>query len=413
MIRAMLVFSILWIGALGVSAETFELTPKKIKITKKNADIFPELELRVQDVLTGVNSEPNYKSKAPQKFITSFGGEDGVEVAFAVDESKAGKGYTSLYADVTGKGDLKKAKRVSGKPVLRGSFYEDTTFKPFEVEIPISEDAEPYPVQARIAVRFSNPGSHYPDDSTLYLTSLSAMEGEVVFGETTQQMVLFDANCNGVFGEKTSATGHGLGARGDKIWVGDKLGSIDDAYVGAIPIGKYFLHGGKYYELTFPTSTQVQIAETEVPLGRVRIPSEGYILELVDGNDLLVITDQGTEEIDVPVGHYAVRSPHFRRKGKGGIWELEGKPGACDAKFDVSEGNVTEFMIGPPLKVQITATPRSGSGGYYVSLSFKLEGAEGEEYQYLRKDGKKVKLPEVSIRNDRGREVKKGHFEYG
>jgi hypothetical protein len=42
-----------------------------------------------------------------------------------------------------------------------------------------------------------------------------------------------------------------------------------------------------------------------------------------------------------------------------------------------------------------------------------MEGQDGEEYAYLRKNGRKVPLPEISIRNSRGKEVKKGRFEYG
>ncbi len=389
----------------------FELKSRKIKITKQTADVFPELELQAQEALAGALKEPKYKSKDPQKFLTTFG--ESVEVLFAVDEKRAGKGYTSLYADVTGLGDLTKGKRVSGKPVVRGSYYRDTTFAPFEVQIPIEDGAEAFPVQARFAARFDQPGAPAPSSSSLYLTSLCAMEGKVEFGETKQTMVIFDANCNGVFGEKASATAFGASSKSDRIWVGKGAGKLDQAYMEALPIGKYYAFEDKYYELDFSDGDSVSITETEVPLGKIQVSQPGFIFELADGNEVLCVSGGKEQVINMPVGDYKVVAPSFRQKYKGAIWELEGKLGSCKAKFDVAEGGTTEVAVGPPLKVVIDAKVKSQYGATYVTMDFKLEGANGEEYQFLKKDGRKVALPEISIRNSRGREVKKGRFEYG
>lgn len=414
MIRALLVlFFVGFVTAPALFADSFELKPKKIKVTSKNVEVFPELELRAQDSLGGVLREPKYKSRNPQRFSSAFGDDGGIEVSFGVDEKRPGKGFDSLWADITGKGDLAKGKRVSGKPQLRGSTYEDTTFKPFEIAIPTGDDSEDFPVQARFSVNWGTPGAGEPEDASLYLTALSAMEGTVELGGQKQTMMVFDANCNGVFGEKASAGTTGSAAKGDRIWLGSGTPKPEDAYVEALPVGKYIPFGGKYYEVSFPDNTTVEINQAEVPMGRIKVDSPGFLLELAQGGDVLCVSGGQDTEVDIPAGDYKVVVPNFRLKGKGGIWELEGSPGSCKAAFAVEEGQVTEVAIGPPLKIVIDTTMSRSGSGYVVSLKFRIEGSQGEEYKFLRKNGRKVKLPALSVRNDRGKEVKKGHFEYG
>lgn len=400
----------------SATAQTFELKPKKIKLTSKNAEVFPELELRVQSAISTITKEPKYKSSDPQKFVTTFGGEDGLEVIFAGDEKKgSGKGFDSLFADIDGTGNLAKGKRLSAKPVRISTSSEDTTFPPLKLEIPAGEEAKgtKYEVQARLTVSRPTLPERTPKDSTLYLTSLYALEGEVMFGEAKQKMVVFDANCNGVFGEKGSIGSSGRREQADTIWVGSKTPSLEDAYVGSLPLGKYLIHEGKYYELGISEDHQATITPAEVTLGKVKVSSPGFLLELREGKDVLYISNTEGQELDMPVGNYTVTTPGFRRKGKGGIWELQGDPGSINESFEITEGGTTEVEVGPPLKLVLANSMSRQGTGYVVSLKFSLEGQNGEVYKYLRQNGKRVKLPEVSIRNEKGKEVKKGHFEYG
>ena len=72
------VFAILAVAIIALSslrAETFELQAKKLKVNKKNADVFPELELRPAQNLD-IEKEPKYKSDHPQKFSAVFGIRD-------------------------------------------------------------------------------------------------------------------------------------------------------------------------------------------------------------------------------------------------------------------------------------------------------------------------------------------------
>ncbi|MFH0946966.1 MAG: hypothetical protein V2A76_17380 [Planctomycetota bacterium] len=394
-------------------ADSFELTPKKIKLNDKNAEIFPEIVLRVQASLPGVTKEPKYHSKNPQRFASTFGKGGEVRVSLVVDERKGpGKGYDCLVADIAGAGDLSQGKKVSGKPVKRGISYEDTSFSPFEVELKTDGSPTQLPVQARFSVSRNGPGDPSPRDSSLYLTALHALTGSVMFGDKKVDMVVFDANCNGTFGDKGVPRGKLGAAPGDKVWIGTGSASLEDACMEAIPIGKYYLFEGEYYEVGF-TQSGVEIAKATVPLGRIRVSNPGYLLELVQGDDVLYVSAEKEQEIDVPVGRYQINTPGFRRRGRGGIWELEGEPGGCKESFTVGEGQVTEIALGPPIRLVITGTTQAQGNGIVVYLDFAIEGSTGEKYKYLRQNGKKVDLPEVFIRTPGNKLVKKGRFEYG
>ena len=394
--------------------EDFVLQVESIKVTQTNLEVFPEIELRPQESLVGIAREPSYKSKFPQKFVGSFGADGATKVAFAADEKRPGKGYATLIVDTKGDGELARGKRLSGKPMLRGDSYEDTEFGMLDIEVPIEGGTIEYPVHVRYSVKLNGYGGDEPTDSSLYLQAMCVLQGKVQLGEVEQTMMVFDANCNGIFGEKGTASSAGATTKGDKIWIGNGSPKHEDAYIQALPIGKYFLFGGDYYELNFGAGSTVNVKKTDVPLGKVEVSEPDFLLELVEGSDVLCVNGIDGTVLDMPTGDYRVIAPGFRRKGKGGIWELEGKPGACKLSFEVSKDSQTEIELGPPLKIIVDAKVKDrGATGWYLELKYRMEGANGEEYAYLRQNGKKVKLPEVSIRNSRGKEVKKGHFEYG
>jgi len=389
-----------------LSADSFELKLKKIKVNKKNAEMLPEMELRPA-ALSGISSEPRYRSDYPQKFKASFGDGDGIDVAFAVDEKRgSGKGFDFLYVDVNGGGDLSGGKKLSGKSSNRGYSYLDTSFSKFDIEIPSGGGIQEYPVQARFSIQ-----RNQTNNSSLYLMPLCVLEGDIQFGETQCEIVVFDSNCNGVFGEKGSPGGRR--ASGDRVWIGKKAPKVEDAYVEALPLGKYYLFEDQYYEIEFGSQSQVDINRADVPLGTVKVNNPGFLLELVQGNSVLYANNEKGTEVKVPVGSYRVNNAGFRLRHKGQLWELEGQPGSCTEQFTVMESEVSEISVGPPLKIMVTADMRNEGNGVVASLDFYIAGSAGEKYKYLREGGKKVDLPEISIRNSKGKEVEEGRFEYG
>lgn len=407
MLRKALAFLVLGIIAhSSLWADTFELQVKKLKVTKKNADIFPELELRpVQDL--NVDKEPKYRSDYPQKFMTAFGNGEEMTVSFAVDEKRgSGKGFDLLYVDSKGNGDLAKGKKVTGKTSKRSYSYTDTQFSAFEVLMPRPDGSAGFPVQARFSIRKDT-----TDDSSLYLMPLCVLEGKIAFDGKQQKIIIFDSNCNGVFGETGSLRGSTVA--GDRVWIGPGSPKYEAAYAEALPLGKYHFFEDKYYEVKFTENNEVDITTADVPLGTLKVNNPGFLLELIDGGDVLYVSNEKGTEILCPEGNYRVNNASFRCKYKGAIWELEGRPGTFGRSFKVDEGGVTEIDVGAPLKISISADTRPMGNGIVASFDFSIQGSAGETYQYLKKGGKKVDLPEISIRDPKNREVEKGGFEYG
>ena len=391
--------------ALGTArADTFELKPRKIKITKKNADILPEVELRPISGMA-VEKEPKYKSDAPQRFSHNFGADGSHRVHFVVDEKRGtGKGYDYIYADLEAAGDLTKCKKLPGKTNHRGYSYEDTNFATVQVPVPGGADAVP------VALRFTTQKGN-PTQSSLYLTPLAMLEGSVQVGDAKLKLMLFDANCNGAFGEAARLVSGKV--QGDRVWIGKGSPKPEDAYSESLPLGKYYAHEGKFYTIVFPEAGVVEVAPAEVPVGTVKVSNPGFLLELVDRDSVLYVGSEESTEAAVPVGNWRVTNASFRRRYKGKLWELEGQPGSCSEGFNIKEGSVTEINAGPPLKIQISASTRRVGTGLVASLRFSIGGSAGETYQYLKEGGKKVDLPAVLIKDPRGKVVDEGHFEYG
>jgi len=415
--QIIVIAAMLLVIPLPCEAEEFALKAKKIKLNKTNVAVLPEIELRPSgSTPDGLSKEPKYKSRRHRLFATRFGGAEGIDVVFAVDEKQgAGEGFDYLYVDVVGTGNLAKGKKLNGKVAPRGYSYLDTRFPPCEIEIPAlggapgDGRASGFPVQAR----FSHERGSV-EGCSLYLMPLCVLTGTVKLGDASKTMIVFDADCNGVFGEAGSPSGHV--ARGDKIWIGKGSPKAEAAYVEALPIGKYLFFGGEYWELSFAGGNDaktVSVKKADVPLGTVAVDNPGFILELVEDGSVLYVGGEGQRQIPVPAGSYTINTVGFRQKHRGKLWELEGKTGSCRERLTVTEGAETSIDLGPPLKIMVTTTQRPEGSLLRVSMSFSIEGIGGEVYSYLKRNGEKIDLPHISVRNKRNKEVHKGHFEYG
>lgn len=406
-----LIVAVLFLIACPCEAEEFALESKKIKLNKTNVGVLPEIELRAGGQKPAVLSrEPKYRSRHHQLFATRFGGAEGIDVVFAVDEKQGeGEGFNYLYVDNAGTGDLAKGKKLNGKVVPRGYSYLDTSFPPCEIEIPGDGGASAFPVQARFSHQRGS-----VEDCSLYLMPLCFLTGAVKLGDAQKTMIVFDADCNGVFGETGSPSGRV--ASGDKIWIGKGSPKAEAAYMEALPIGKYLFFEGAYWELSFAGtngSKTVAVKKADVPLGTLEVDNPGVILELVEGGSVLYVGGEGRNQIPVPAGTYTINTVGFRQKHKGKIWELEGKTGSCRERLTVTEDASTSVALGPPLRIMVTTSQKAEGSLTRVSMSFSIEGIGGEVYSYLKCNGEKIDLPDVSVRNSRNKEVHKGHFEYG
>ncbi|MFH2002393.1 MAG: hypothetical protein ABIK28_22160 [Planctomycetota bacterium] len=387
-------------------AESFELKIKKIKITDKNNDIFPEMALSSLKRLD--IEEPRFRSENPQRFKTFVGEGNTCPLVFAVDEKKGtGKGYDFLYADVNVTGNLVEGRRIPGKNSSTGGWFEALDFPCLDIRLPMEEGEKP--IDLPLSVRF-----HMLKGSTvawLYLTSLCILEGQVQLGESKVKMFVFDADCNGIFGGKAKVVGSKMS--GDRIWIGEGAPTPETACAESVPLGKYFCFDGDYYEFVFHRNSRVDIKKAEVPLGKIEVNQAGFLLELVQEDGVVYAESLKSNEIPVPAGQYRVNAASFRKKYKGALWTLEGATNPRSKLFDVKPGERTTIDIGPPLKLVIRADIGRRGSSLMASLGFVIKGSQDEEYTYLRKDGKKVDLPSITIRDSKNRIMDKGRFEYG
>ena len=386
-------------------AEDYELDLKKIKLNRKNTGIFPEIELR-PGMPAELSREPKYRSARPQKFVTAFGRDEAIAVAFAVDEKAGdGEGYDYLYIDSAGKGDLARGKKLNGKIVVRSRTYLDTNFPTFNIEVPDEAGAFSVPMHARLS--WSRDAEN---ESSLYLTTLCYLTGKVSFEGEERKIFVFDADCNGIFGDTGSPDG--TVSRGDRVWIGKGSMKPEGACVEALPIGRYFYCEGDYFEMKF-SGRSVSVTKADVPLGTVTVNHPGFLLELVQNGNVLYVNGGMGDSIKVPAGRYRINKVSFRKKHRGKIWELAGEPGAFGQGLTVEEDGETSLTLGAPVKIMVSSTMRTVGTGIVASLSFFIEGSGGEKYKYLLCGGKKIDLPDISVRNGSNREVHEGQFEYG
>jgi len=411
MIRS-IVFGVLVAGLLAAAteAEEYNLKVKKIKANAKTIELLPEVELRPGSP-SGLMREPKYRSRQPIKFVQRFGGGEDIAVVFAADEKMGnGEGYDYLYVDVEGQGDLAAGKKVNGKRKARDRIYFDTLYSAVEIKLPEGNGYPTFPVFARLSTMRNS-----VNDSSLYLTPLIVLEGEVKFDGEARKVMVFDANCNAVFGDLDTAGGRG-GTQGDKIWIGKKKMKPEVAYGLAIPFSRFLLQNDGCYEVEMNAdggSHTIGITMSEVPMGTIELEEPGFILTLNKGDTLLTAASEDEKTIQIPAGRYQVCNADFLRKHRGKLWKLEGRAGTFRQNFDVAESGTTSVTLGPPLKIKVNTSLGPNGNLIQANLSFAIEGQGGETYSFLRMNGKKVDLPEIQIKDPGNKVVKKGRFSYG
>lgn len=394
--------------AAPAAAEEFALSPTKIKINEKNASAFPWIELRPRN-LADLEREPKYRSRNPKKFVRHFGGGDGVTVSFAVDE-KAGnaEGYNYLYADLAGGGNLVKSKKLNGKNVLVGRNHCSAIFPTCEVEIPSAGQTAPFPIQAKFVWHVRDLG-----DALLRLTACCALKGKVRFGSKEQAVIVFDSDCNGVFGERGAPYNTPL--RGDKIWIGKKAPKMEKAYAEAISFGRYFQFEGDCFELSLDgglADPKISVEPVSGPLGMIELGTAGFVLELMQNNQVFRIDCGEATTIRVPTGTYSLHMAWLKGKMKGKPYELEGKPGSFKGQIKVEPDNTTLVELGPPLRIKISTSQRVVGTGTQIDFVSVIEGSGGEIYRRLYKYGRRFDHPLIVVRNSQNKPVHKGVFGY-
>jgi hypothetical protein len=418
--------------------------------------------------------EKNKKAKTPKKII----------------------GYNRLYLDSNGNGDLTDDKPIVAESTPEAESAEEAESKPegeaaTEKETPTMEgdtDAGILAFDPGVAFNFPKVevvldaegkktnfafslGGYLVENAEFKYASVSLKtsmyrEGDITLDGKTLHILLLDSDGNGLFNDVASVKSKSAPAGDVEIEEGDML-LIDPP--AAKPgqrrswfqfceeiekcrrrISKVVDIDGRYYDLKIsPTGDKITLAPTQLPLGSVTNPNDGY--SAVIYSDLGFITINGNKDVPVavPAGKWKLLSYKIDRtkleeaeeKAKkpdapkqsifkalsnslvsmslrsGGLPRpqstcVEAQAGSGYKAVEVRKGETVTMPFGPPYKPVVKAGSFNEEKKVaYLSLS--LIGSAGEQCTDLEIKGNRPAKPEFTLTDSKGEEVLKGSFEYG
>ncbi|MBP7052534.1 MAG: hypothetical protein KBE65_16090 [Phycisphaerae bacterium] len=183
------------------------------------------------------------------------------------------------------------------------------------------------------------------------------------------------------------------------------------------PLGRLVLLGGVYYAIDISGNGQ-ELALWPIDPERGTLILDHADCEIQcrlwsDAADQWMTVPAGQKELSLPVGKYSMARVIVRAADASGS-TLEA---ACTrdfgtlSLFEVKAGETTRLDIGPPF----TCTPRvAKTDDGTVSIEPILTGRAGEEYSIIvKRNGKSVPAPAMTIVDEKGTVLETGKFEYG
>jgi hypothetical protein len=168
---------------------------------------------------------------------------------------------------------------------------------------------------------------------------------------------------------------------------------------------------GNSYRLSFDfqpgettPSLQVNLAETDGPMGQLKLEGEFIKRLVLEADSSLVLLDSPEATIGVPAGNYR-QSSIFLDGGQAGLFQANLHQHRSN-DISVSEGASTVLKIGGPLCNSVEVQ-RSGK---VLTLKYELLGIDG--YNYTSLQGRSENPPTCAVYN-KGKEIATGKFEYG
>lgn len=355
-----------------------------------------------------VKSEPQYSMATPFRGVARLGDR---KYCFALDATDArAAGYNRLYFDVDGDGDLAHVKPIAAKNLeTRGSDFSQTEFPSVDITLNVDGNRVEYAF-------FMTALWHKSANDAFTCVSLYpavAREGTLTEGAKRTRLWLIDRNSNGRFNDATSIRTSGELIEGDvflvhpnvrKMISSNMTAGFDRQYVGRTAC---FGRNVCQTEVS-PAGDLVAITPKEVEYGEVRNAAANFRAVLFSEDyGVFWIGGARGRKISVPVGDWKV----FR-------YMLDGGSGTVvAATFDnktsmvtVRKSETSPLVLGAPFQAQVHAT-RAGTNKVYLALT--VVGVGGERCTNIRVNGKRPLRPRFVIKDENGKAVQRGLFEYG
>jgi hypothetical protein len=470
-----------------VRAETFDLELKYLEPVSPFQNTLPadyayrmgepqhffmQVGIQNQDSRSGrsfgdvISKEPaKYKSEHPLRGVAALGPH---LYGFALDTTKSDSNeYTQLHFDLNRNGDLTDDKVIEGKSMEADSTpgylpegYWGCQFPRVDVKLDFAGRSVDYSFFLIAYSAFTDVITSFDSEETAKPTKVRFVsaalqpacyrEGEILLGGKTRRVVLLDFNSNGKFDDKVqirqSSGGRATPAYGDAMLI--------DPEPQAQPVGYDWtetqmtaltsIDGALFDVKVTPGGDRLTIAPSSVPVGRVKLPCDGFRGTIYSESSVVKLDGSKSEPVALPVGAWKLMSytidltDQWAEKEKqeskatsllsaltdaltgvaGSVVSrtrttrihASGTTGVKD--LVVREGQTTALPFGPPFKPIVTASTPIRSG-QTVRLGLQLTGAGGESCSSIVVDGKKPDKPEFTITTAAGEEVATGSFEYG
>ncbi len=366
-----------------------------------------------------VTAEPDYTSAQPMYLTVALGPAGQCPVAMALDSSVGPDGERDLlYVDRDRNGDLREE-----TPVQARTYRSDLLFPATPVLINWGSHRVVYHLSVS---QYSGLRNRY------YVRSSCHHVGTLSLNGTDHRIALVDNTGNGRCDDAAT-----LPYKGDRLLVdlnGDGEWKGSQEYQS---VGRFNLIGGQFYSVRpEPDGASVTVTEADTAYGWIRFSNPVASIWLCSDNGLFRFeaakekveaekeeveaekeeVEAEKEKIDrvrVPVGSYRISGVTLaeREDVDGNAWRLGA--GTKEEKMVpcvVREGETSIMPLGPPLRIDVTATRGSGN---QINLGAKVIGQAGEEYGTFRRNDKEAPKPSLKIIDRDGKVLGEPTLDYG
>jgi hypothetical protein len=264
-------------------------------------------------------------------------------------------------------------------------------------------------------------------------------EGHITLGGKKHHVALLDFNSNGRFDDEMrlisstsmregKAVAKPWARQGDLLLVDPKPGQSSpyiatSASISRNNVSKMVNIEGRFYDMKIsPSGDKLTLEPSSISVGKMTNPS-GPFGALIYGNaGFLVIRGNKNTPAEVPVGEWKLLSYTLEptaAENKNGqppagqhrLTYLTAQAGDDYKAVKVVKGETVALPFGPPYKPRVTTEGSYDRNQLWLGLT--LIGSAGEACSDLIVDGRPPSPLDFTITDPKGKEVKKGSFEYG
>lgn len=193
-------------------------------------------------------------------------------------------------------------------------------------------------------------------------------------------------------------------------WENRKLSfSLNDGSLDVLPFSpNLFLDGGAYALALIdsaakgPLQPSLRFAPQSVPLGELKITGKFIQRLVLPGGQILVVLDQPSEIVKVPVGRY--RAPEVQLAGNGAVAVRNANFPDTEGGIAVTAQSAAVLVDGGPLTNRVVVNRE----GHDLRFDYRLVGANEQAYRLVGP----VRQPEWTVFRG-GKRIASGRFEFG